>query len=240
MVRPARESNADNAVGNRMVICRSTHRRMIGRVDLPIPICAEQLMVMPAIRRHWTTADVRALTSEERAWPRYELIAGELLVTPAPRTAHQVAVGEIFILLSEYLKREQVGVAFISPSDLELVPETITQPDVFVVPRDTRMGGDRLEWPDVKSLLLAVEVLSPSSAKIDRVVKRDFYCDAGVPDYWIVDLDARVVERWTPDRETPEIHRDRIVWSPRGASPLIVDLPALFARIQKTLSVFRT
>jgi len=194
---------------------------------------------MPAIRRRWTAADVRALTSEERAWPRYELIAGELVVIPAPRPAHQVAVAEIFRILSDYLEGEPVGVAFISPADLELVPETITQPDVFVVPADTRANGEHFEWPDVKRLLLAVEILSANSARTDRVVKRDFYCDAGVPDYWIVDLDARVVERWTPNRETPEIHRDRIVWSPGGGSPLVVDLPALFARLQKTLSVFR-
>jgi Uma2 family endonuclease len=208
-------------------------------VHLPLSHFAEQFMAMPAIRRRWTAADVRALISEDRAWPRYELIAGELLVTPAPRTVHQIAVTEILLLIKEYLDHEPVGIVLPSPADLELVPGTVTQPDLFVIPGDTHARGELLEWQDVKSLLLAVEVLSPSSLHTDRVVKRDFYCDAGVPDYWIVDLDARVVERWTPNSETPEIHRDRIEWSPRGAKPLFVDLAGLFAAICKTAGALR-
>lgn len=50
---------------------------------------------MPAIRRRWTTVEVRSLMGESRAWPRYELIGGELLVTPAPRGAHQLVVDEV-------------------------------------------------------------------------------------------------------------------------------------------------
>jgi Uma2 family endonuclease len=60
---------------------------------------------MPAIHRHWTTTDVRALMDESRAWPRYELIAGGLLVTPAPGTPHQFAVTELLILLAAYVDR---------------------------------------------------------------------------------------------------------------------------------------
>jgi len=197
-------------------------------------------MAMPVIRRRWTTADVRALISEERAWPRYELIGGELLVTPAPRPVHQIAVGEIFAALREYLEKTPIGVAFISPADLELEAESITQPDVFVIPvHSVSSGAAALAWADVKSLLLAVEVLSPSSSRLDRVVKRDYYCNVGVPDYWIVDLDARVIERWTPERETPEIHRDRIVWTPRDAPSLVIDLPRLFQRIEKLAGAAR-
>lgn len=188
-------------------------------------------MGMPAIRRRrWTTADVRALMDESRAWPRYELIDGELVVTPAPSSSHQVAVGEVFMLLSAYVDRERLGVTVTSPADLELRPGTITQPDVFVIPAHTALGGERLQWPDVKSLMLAVEVVSPSSSHIDRVQKRDFYLDAGVEEYWILDLDARVVERWKPERDTPLIERDRLIWNP-VTEPLVIELPALFRRI---------
>ena len=188
---------------------------------------------MPAIRRRWTAADVRALTSEERAWPRYELIDGELLVTPAPRTAHQYAVTEMLHVLYQYLEAVPVGSVLMSPSDLELAPDTITQPDVFVVPLDTVLRGDVMQWPDVKSLLLAVEILSPSSLRTDRTTKRDFYLSHGVEEYWIVDLEARVVERWRPVSETPEILRDRIVWTPRGVEALTIDLPAWFLRVDR-------
>jgi Uma2 family endonuclease len=188
-------------------------------------------MVMPAIRRRWTVEAVRALANEHRAWPRYELVRGELVVTPAPGAIHQIAVLEIAAMLREYLDHDLVGVVMVSPADLELEPGSVTQPDVFVVPASIDIAGQQLQWSDVKSLLLAIEVLSPSSVRTDRVEKRDFYCDVGVPEYWIVDLDAQAVERWTPMRETPEILRDRVVWTPLNGPPFLLDLVGLFDSI---------
>lgn len=189
-------------------------------------------MGMPAIRRHWTTADVRALIDESRPWPRYELIGGELIVTPAPEGRHQFVVSEFVFLLIEYLRDEPVAVALTSPADLELEPGTITQPDVFVIPAGGAVSDGEFRWSDVSSLLLAVEVISPSSIRTDRVTKREYYMDVGVPDYLVVDVDARIVERWTQGRDTPEVLRDRLVWHPRGASaPLVVSLPDLFDRV---------
>jgi Uma2 family endonuclease len=211
---------------------------IMSSAHLPILPFAEQTMAMPAIKRRWTTADVRALTSEDRAWPRYELIDGELLVTPAPRSIHQFACMGLLLLLSTYLDTEPVGVAVMSPSDLELLPGTLTQPDLFVIPADTTMAGDGLEWPDVKSLLLAVEVLSPSSLRTDRVRKRDFYLENGVEEYWIIDAEARVFERWRPAQETPDVLRDRIEWAPRQRQPLVIDVPDYFARIDEKRRMF--
>lgn len=59
------------------------------RAPLRTLFVAEQTMSMPAASRRWTVEEVRAMQDEERAWPRYELIDGELLVTPAPRRLHQ-------------------------------------------------------------------------------------------------------------------------------------------------------
>lgn len=151
---------------------------------------------------------------------------------------HQVATFEICSLLDAYLGREPIGLAVMSPSDLELRPDTITQPDVFVIPADTTIAADTLQWPDVKSLLLAVEVLSPSSLRTDRVVKRDFYLESGVEEYWIIDLEARVIERWRPAQETPELLRDRLEWTPRERDALIIDIPAFFTRVDTKLRMF--
>jgi Uma2 family endonuclease len=188
-------------------------------------------MAMPAIRRRWTAEAVRALASEQRAWPRYELVRGELVVTPAPGAIHQIAVLEIAAMLREHLECAPIGLAMVSPAHLELEPGSVTQPDVFVVPAAIDIAGQQLEWSDVKSLLLAVDVLSPGSVRTDRIEKRDFYCDVGVPEYWIFDLDARAVERWTPMTETPEILRDRLVWTPSIEAPFSIDLARLFDRI---------
>lgn len=202
----------------------------MGRAELHFVPNAEQTMGMPALSKHrWTASDVRALMDESRHWPRYELLDGELLVTNAPSAAHQWAVSELLHLLRSYLEREPVGVALVSPADIELAPESITQPDVFVVPTDVIPTHAPLQWPNVKALRLAIEVLSPSTMRDDRVRKRDFYLANHVDEYWIVDLDARVFERWTPQNERPDIRRDELLWRPRGAqSSFQLDVRAFF------------
>ena len=84
-------------------------------------------------------------------------------------------------------------------------------------------------WTEVRNLVLAIEVLSPSSARADRQVKRRKYLRHGVPEYWIVDLDARLVERWRPGDERPEILGQSLVWKPDPvAAPLEIDLSGFF------------
>ena len=120
-----------------------------------------------------------------------------------------------------------------SPSDVELEPEFITQPDVYVVP----MAEWRLLKNDdtiVHALLLASEILSPSSARHDRVRKRPLY-QRHVSDYWIVDLDARLIEYWVPDDARPELVTDMLVWHPAGAvTPFTLDIPKYFQRVLDT------
>ncbi|HEY0970045.1 MAG TPA: Uma2 family endonuclease [Gemmatimonadales bacterium] len=186
---------------------------------------------MPATKR-WTAEEVRAMQDESRAWPRYELIDGELLVTPAPTWSHQEAVMRLWRELDDYLHESSVGRPVVSPADIELEVGTVLQPDVFVVPaRDVRPHGT---WRDVRGLLLAIEILSPSSARYDRVVKRRFFQRMGVPEYWIVDPYSRVVERWQPADERAELLEHSISWHPEGAAePFTLDLEAFFARVHR-------
>lgn len=204
-----------------------------GSAELPIHFPAEHIMVMPAItRRRWTARDVRALLDESRRWPRYELLDGELLVTPAPMVVHQEAAARLHVALHEYCEGEQIGFVMESPADIELAPETIMQPDVFVIPAELE-ELEKVEWPDVRRLLLAVEVLSPSSLHQDRVLKREFYLDHGVEEYWIVDIDGRLFERWTPAAATPDIRRDMLTWQPAGAAhPLTLDVQSFFRSLR--------
>ena len=185
------------------------------------------------LERHWTTAAVRELTREDRPWPRYELIGDELLVTPAPRGPHHTAAFAIATLLDAYSSAQRIGVTMMSPADLELRRGTITQPDVFVVPRGISNATGPAEWSEITALLLAVEVLSDSSVRTDRVLKRDFYLANHVEEYWVVDTDARAIERWRPEQTTPELVRESLVWLPRGGEPLVLDVAALFDRIEE-------
>jgi Uma2 family endonuclease len=205
---------------------------MIAGASLRTSCGAEQIMAMPVhAPRRWTAAAVRQLIADSSLrTPRYELVDGELLVTPSPAPSHQMAVTLMLIALTEYCDRTRAGRALHSPSDIELEPEDIRQPDVYVLPRD--------EWRRIRDagfpahqLLLAVEVVSPSSARFDRVVKRDKYQRFGC-EYWIVDADARVVERWSPGDTRPEIVTGRIVWHALGAADAFeLDLERFFDRV---------
>ena len=188
-------------------------------------------MGMPAaVRRVWTLAEVRALIDANPApTPRYELVDGELLVTPSPIGPHQKAVRELVVELGTHLRQNPVGEVLTSPFDVELESETIVQPDVFVVPPDE---ARRLETEmPARVLLLAIEVVSPGSARGDRGPKRKLY-QRRVPEYWIVDLDARLVERWRHGDERPEILEDRIEWRAADAGDaMAIELPLFFTRV---------
>ena len=189
-------------------------------------------MGMPAeTMRRWTAREVRQLIADAPLWtPRFELVSGELLVTPSPGPHHQEAVRLLLAALGEYCDRVPVAHALSSPSDIELEPEDLRQPDVFVLPRAEWNRIRREKFP-ARQLLLAIEVLSPSSSRYDRVKKRLGY-QRHVPEYWIVDLDARIIERWRRGDERPEIVADRLTWRPEGAqTEFALDVAALFERI---------
>ena len=101
---------------------------------------------------------------------------------------------------------------------------------MFVLPFSD--GGRRASrFADVGRLLLAVEILSPSTARADKVAKRRVFREEGVPDYWIVDLDARTFERSSPADERVEVLADHIEWLPGGAGasePLRIDVAEFF------------
>ena len=189
-------------------------------------------MAMPLTHRsypkRWTAYEVRALMEASPThWPRYEAIDGELIVTPAPRLAHQEMLELLRDALKPYVARYALGRVLGSPADLELEKDNIIQPDLFVVPASLSHAR---EWAEVTTLLLAIEVLSSSSRTRDRVIKRRFLQRVAVPEYWVVDLSRRVVERWRPSDRRPEVLATSLVWHPPGPNePLTIDLASLFA-----------
>ncbi|MCH8937501.1 MAG: Uma2 family endonuclease [Gemmatimonadetes bacterium] len=182
-------------------------------------------MGMPQAARRYTVEEVLAFPNDGN---RYELVHGELLVTPAPRSRHQLVAGELYYRLRRYLDEHgrDVRVVF-SPADIRWPDEVLVQPDVFVVPVQELVAED---WSSVRTLLLAVEIVSPSSARYDRIVKRRLYQEHGVSTYWIVDPDAQVVEVWCPDDERPEIVTDVLRWRVApGTEELEIELAEAFS-----------
>lgn len=180
-------------------------------------------MSAPVPTTEWTLEMLHALPDDGK---RYELVDGELLVSPGPSVPHQSVAGELYLLLRVWARPHGFEV-FVAPCAITFTPHRELQPDVFVVPF---VDGKRIRDPrDLTRLVLAIEVLSPSTARHDRVTKRRVYLDQGVAEYWIVDPDGRTVERWRHGEERPEVLDNTLRWTPpAGAPTLEVDLIELF------------
>ena len=159
---------------------------------------------------YYSAEMVRALPDDGN---RYETVHGELLVTPVPRAWHQEVLLRLTVRLHVYLEVHRCGHLFQSPADISWGPDILVQPDLFVVD----LGEARsMDWSQMKDLLLTIEVLSPSTARYERFTKRRLYQEVGIPFYWIVDLDQKAVEVWTPGSQFPTVEREVVKWKPAG------------------------
>src|SRR2546430_5869485 len=123
---------------------------------------------------------------------RYEIVDGMLFAEPAPRRAHQKAVGNLFAILHAWVRAHDLGEVYVAPFDVILDPRTTVAPDlVFVVKDRLAIVAERgvEAAPD-----LLVEVLSPGTARRDRVRKLNADARHGVRHYWLVDPQAETVE----------------------------------------------
>jgi Uma2 family endonuclease len=186
-------------------------------------------MGMPALQeKRWTAREVQGMQDADPRH-RYQVVDGELLVSPAPKPVHQLCVVELIRRLGAYLDNWDVGDLLAGPGEVVPDAHTAMQPDVFVTPSVGGMPPD--DWNTNGRLLLAIEVLSPSTARFDRVKKRPKYQAMGAV-YWIVDTDARVVEAWLPNATQPDIHAERVAWQPEGAGePFVLDLSGFFRKV---------
>jgi Uma2 family endonuclease len=179
---------------------------------------------MPTTARRYTVDEVLAFPDDGN---RYEVIHGELFVTPAPRLHHQAVLRELHWHLMRYL--DGLGLrhtVFWAPADIMWGEDTLVQPDLFVVPPHEVSA----EWKTIKTLLLAVEALSPSSRRADRITKRRLYQEQKVGTYWIVDPEAGVIEVWHPGDEAPELVTGVLRWQVSAEAPVLeIPLQDLFS-----------
>jgi Uma2 family endonuclease len=180
-------------------------------------------MGMP-VGHYFTVADLHAMPDDGK---KYELVHGELLVSPSPRMLHQLVVGRLLAALARYLERHPVGLAF-PGGDVQDGDDSLVIPDLLVIDLE---DARTLSWARIKTPLLVIEVLSPSHERQDRFTKRRLYQELGVPVYWIIDAEAEVVEVWTPEARFPLSEQREVRWQPPGASePLVISLPELFRK----------
>lgn len=174
-----------------------------------------------ALARRWTYDEFARLPEDGN---RYEIIAGELHMTPAPRPIHQKVTYNLAALIGRFVEQHDLGWVLPGPVDVLFAEGNYLEPDLVFVRRD-RSGiiTDRgIEGaPD-----LVVEVVSDSTALRDRNEKRERYAWFGVPEYWVVDAEAGHVEvyRMLEDPITPRVMRETLTWRLAPGAPTL-ELP---------------
>ncbi|MGH9201426.1 MAG: Uma2 family endonuclease [Vicinamibacterales bacterium] len=179
----------------------------------------------------WSIEDVERLIDEREGYtPRYELVEGELLVSPSPSLRHQRIIIRLALRLAAYVDRFGLGEALVGPVAVRLGLESYFEPDLCVVPLE---NGKRLRGNSrITELLLAVEVLSPGSIRHDRITKRKYFQRHGVPEYWVVDGDAEAFEVWRPGESRPAVQDERLTWQPAGApEPFVLDVREFYGEV---------
>ena len=181
--------------------------------------------------KHWTYEEVAQLPEDGN---RYEIVAGELIVTPpSPKLDHQELIGRLYVLLRPFVRAHGLGRVILSPFDVLLAKGDYLIPDLVFVRNDriavvTQRGVEGA--PD-----LAVEVLSPSTAFRDRGIKRDRYAHFGVAEYWVLDPRERRFEAYRlaedPARATV-LTSGTYAWQPVPGGPVLeIDVAELFQEL---------
>ena len=139
-------------------------------------------------KKKYTYEDYMKTPDDER----YELIEGELLMTPSPNTFHQHICGKLFLYIAQYVLENNMGKVFFAPYDIVLGKENVFEPDIIFVSNENL---DIITEANIKGAPdLIIEVLSPSTAYRDLVKKKRIYAKFGVKEYWIVDPEEKTVE----------------------------------------------
>ena len=146
--------------------------------------------IWPPLQGQWTYEDYSHLPDNGM---RYEVIEGNLYMTPTPRPKHQRIIAHLYGYFWDYLKRRPLGVVYFSPIDLILHKlATPVQPDLLFISHEKLTIVKEKYIEGIPDLL--VEVISPGKRGHDRRTKFDIYAHAGVREYWIIDPDDRSIE----------------------------------------------
>ncbi len=177
-------------------------------------------MPMAQSTTQWTLDRLHSLPDDGN---KYELIHGELFVTPAPAPIHETIAARLTRLLDPYVAAHGLGYVY-HPRAVFRRHGSEVEPDLMVSrPIDTDRGWDVAPTP-----ILIVEILSPTTRRRDHQHKREFYVEEAVGEYWIVDPERRTILVVRPGQ--PDVAaEDALTWQPAGAAePLTIPLGEVF------------
>lgn len=168
----------------------------------------------------WTLEELHRLPDDGN---KYELVRGELFVTPPPSVGHEELASLLARILDAYVAAAGLGRVYRPRAVLRTLDSEV-EPDLMV----RTPAGRKADWADAPLPILIVEILSGSTRRRDHMQKREFYLDAGVPEYWIVDGHQRLIRVVRPGR-ADVLAAESLAWHPPGASaPLVVDVQKFF------------
>ncbi len=178
-------------------------------------------MLMASFTEAWTLDQVHRLPDDGN---RYELLDGELFVTPPPSHAHELLASRLRSILEPYVRSHQLGDLF-GPRSVVRMFGAEVEPDLMLRP-SSEVAAER--WEDLPVPTLVAEVLSPTTAGRDQGAKRAYYQRVGVAEYWMVNGVTRTITvvRLRGDESAATT---QLVWQPAGATEaLVIDVAALF------------
>lgn len=174
-------------------------------------------MSMPNTARAWTLTELHRLPEDGN---KYELVYGELFVTPAPTEEHETIAARLSSMLDPYVAKHYLGLVY-RPRAVVQRCKSEVEPDLMVRAERIRRKGS---WRGAPVPLLVVEIVSPTTRQRDHIKKRNYYADIGVAEYWIVDASERTVCVVRPNAEDVVV-TTTLTWTPAGiARPLVISL----------------
>jgi Uma2 family endonuclease len=178
-------------------------------------------MHMATDTKQWTLDEVHSLPDDGN---RYELVRGQLFVTPPPTDPHETIAARLSHLLFAYVEREKLGYVY-RPLAVMRFEGSEVEPDLMV--RQPNPSAEPT-WDNAPVPILVVEILSPSTRRRDQVQKRSLYMDAGVAEYWMIDDERRTITSVRQGQDDV-IAREQLVWNPAGVSaPFILEVARVF------------
>ena len=178
-------------------------------------------MHMATQTKQWTLEELHSLPDDGN---KYELVRGELFVTPPPTDEHETIIARLTRILDPFVAANGLGMVYHARAVMRFEGSEV-EPDLMV--RQPKTPGSR-DWDDAPTPSLIVEVISPSTRRREHEHKRQLYLDAGVPEYWIVDPERHSIRIIRPGK-ADEVATDQLTWSPPGVdAALVVDVPAVF------------
>jgi Uma2 family endonuclease len=183
-------------------------------------------------RARWGYAEFARIPGDRN---RNEVIAGEIYASPRPSPLHQRALIRVLSRLNGFVEEHALGNVFIGPIDVLFGEQDFIEPDAVFVrqERDGLISDRGIEGvPD-----LIIEVVSPATSHQDRVIKRELYAYFGVPEYWIIDYEAKQVEVYHMLRDPlrPSSYTEKFKWQPYPGGPaLILSVPDITIGFSET------